>query len=84
MADDDRLLLAYVWEAARFKLLTPMIIRSCDRPATLASGTDRDTNIPAGTQVYATLLSAMFDLEAMPYSDEFRPDRPESGYLLFG
>jgi cytochrome P450 len=51
---------------------------------TIAAGTDRETEVKAGTTVFAGTLSAMHDERAIPDPDEFKVDRPYSDYMLFG
>ncbi|ATB35601.1 hypothetical protein CYFUS_001015 [Cystobacter fuscus] len=59
-------------------------MRTCHEDYVLARGTDREMQIPKGTLVIASTLSAMFDPEVMQEPDEYRVDRPAQGYMHFG
>ena len=58
-------------EALRFNPVFPVLPRHCVRPATLAAGTPRATQIPAGAHVIAAVTGAMFDPEAVDHPDHF-------------
>lgn len=77
-------LAGFVFEALRFNPHNPIIVRHCAADFRLARGTERETLIPAGTTVYASTLSAMFDSSVLTSPHEFRTDRPWEHYLHFG
>lgn len=83
-ASDDALLQRYVREALRFNPPAKLVLRSCLRDFTLAAGTPRETRVPAGKLVFPATSSAMMDERALDQPEEFRLDRPEHHYLLFG
>lgn len=58
-------------EALRFNPVFPVIPRYCVRGTTLARGTERETEIPAGANVIVSPLGAMFDPEAVPDPERF-------------
>jgi cytochrome P450 len=76
-ADDHDLLDRYIWEALRLNPIFPFVVRYCEEDYTLASGTDRETRVPAGTAVYAAIGSALFDEDELDDPESFRLDRPE-------
>ena len=76
-AGDDALLSSYVWEALRLNPIFPVMARYCETDYTLASGTGRETRIPAGATVLAAVASAMHDAGEVEQPDAFRLDRPE-------
>jgi len=75
--DDDASVAHHVWEALRLNPIFAFVVRTCEQDYTLASGTERETRIPAGTTVYASLASAGLDGAEVPVPEEFRLDRPE-------
>lgn len=75
--DDDGLVAQHVWEALRLNPIFAFVARTCEQDYTLASGTPRETRIPAGTPVYASLASAGLDGAEVEDPQEFRLDRPE-------
>lgn len=75
--DDDARLSDLAWEALRLNPIFAFVVRRCEEDYTLASGTERETRIPAGTLVYASLASAGLDGAEVPDPEEFRLDRPE-------
>jgi cytochrome P450 len=83
-ADDRELLAAYCWEAARFRPQNVALLRHVAVDTTIAAGTDRETQVAAGSTVIASTLSAMHDPAAVDEPEEFRLDRPASHPLLFG
>jgi cytochrome P450 len=83
-AGDDALLQRYVREALRFNPPAKLVLRSCLRDFVLAAGTMRETHVPAGKLVFPATSSAMMDEGVLDRPDEFRLDRPEHHYLLFG
>jgi cytochrome P450 len=58
-------------EALRFNPVFPVIPRYCVRNTTLAGGTPRETEIPAGANVIVSPLGAMFDPQAVPDPERF-------------
>jgi cytochrome P450 len=68
----------------RFRPQDTVLYRYCERPYTLAAGTERATEIQEGTMVLLAMHSAMMDEEAVQAPDEFRLDRPAAEYLHFG
>jgi cytochrome P450 len=62
-------------EALRFNPVFPVLPRYCVRPTTLAAGTPRATEIPAGSNVIASPLGAMFDPEALEDPEAFSDER---------
>ena len=71
----------YVFEALRFNPHNPLIVRRCLRDARLGSGS-YETNVRAGSTVYALTLSAMFDKDVFAEPETFRIDRPrDAGHL---
>ena len=61
--DDYWTIEALLMEALRFNTVFPMIPRHCPRSTTLAAGTSRETEIPAGATVAVGITGAMFDPE---------------------
>lgn len=66
----------YVWEALRFRPISPYMFRVAEADATLGRGTDWETRIPKGAHVLPLVGSAMFDDKAYPDADRFDPSRP--------
>lgn len=83
-AGDRDLVAAYCWEASRFRPQNFALLRYVPQATTIAAGTERETQVAAGTTVIAATLSAMHDETAIDAPEEFRLDRPASDYLLFG
>jgi cytochrome P450 len=83
-AGDEKTLDPIVWEALRFNPITGLVARYCERDAVLAPGTPHAAAVRAGTVVAACTGSAMFDPDAFPDPDTFRPGRPFDSYLHFG
>ena len=81
---DDGLLRGYVWEAMRFDPLAPGLPRTVVKPWTMASGTSRAREIPAGATVLAAFASAMMDRRRVPRPRRFDPRRPACEYIHFG
>ncbi len=83
--DGDReLVAAYCFEASRFNPQNFALLRYVPKDTVIAAGTDRETQVKAGSTVFAATLSAMHDERAIEAPDEFRTDRPWSSYMLFG
>lgn len=83
-ADDDAALARIVFEAARFRPLTPGLFRLCREDHRLAAGHWRGRTIRAGTIVMAATRSAMMDGRRVPAPREFRTDRLDPLGLHFG
>jgi cytochrome P450 len=83
-AGDRELVGAYVFEASRFRPQNFALLRYVPQDTTIAAGTDRETEVKAGSTVFAATLSAMHDETAIDEPREFRVDRPWSDYMLFG
>ena len=73
-----------VWESLRFVPISPYMFRQTSERYTLAKNTDRETTIPAHTNVLAITQSAMFDDYAYDKPDEFNPDRNAYHHFNFG
>jgi cytochrome P450 len=83
--DGDRELVGqYVWEALRFSPQNFALLRLVGHDTKIAAGTDRETEVKAGSTIYCATLSAMHDERVIDAPDEFRVDRPWSDYMLFG
>ncbi len=81
---DRDLVSRYIFEASRFNPQNFALLRLVAEDTTIAAGTDRETDVKAGSTVFAATLSAMHDERAIEDPDEFRTDRPWSDYMLFG
>lgn len=85
LSDEDEKLTHYIYEALRFKPQSVALIRLCEKPYTIAKGTDRATLISPGTLIFAAASSAMFDDSFIEAPEEFRINRElETDYLHFG
>lgn len=74
----------HVMESLRLHPATPMLLRYAEEDYTIAKGTAREALIPKGTSVLLGIYSAMRDDNVVSNPDEFRLDRPEDHYFLFG
>ena len=83
-AGDRELVAAYCFEASRFNPQNFALLRYVPKDTVIAAGTDRETQVKAGSTVFAATLSAMHDERAIDDPGTFRTDRPWSDYLLFG
>ncbi|MFN8984335.1 MAG: cytochrome P450 [Alphaproteobacteria bacterium] len=83
-ADQDQRLAELVFEAFRFAPMNPVIYRRATRDLEIARGTNRRLQIPVGTMVLASNLSAMFDPMAVAAPEDFAPGRPWHVYMLWG
>ena len=83
-AGDRDLVGAYCFEASRVNPQNFALLRYVPEDTVIAAGTDRETQVKAGSTVFAATLSAMHDERAIADPDEFRTDRPWSDYMLFG
>lgn len=84
VSNNDSELLAILIEALRFNPHNPIIVRSVAGGTSIGSTDGRAHKLPAGTTVYASTLSAMFDDARWEEPGEFRPGRPADQYLHFG
>lgn len=66
----------FVWEALRFRPISPYMFRVAEKDHVLARGTDRERLIPKGAHVLPLVGSAMFDAGAFPQPNLFDPTRP--------
>ena len=73
-----------VWEALRFVPISPYMFRQASAAYAIAKGTDRETNIPAHTNVLLISQSAMFDPYAYDKPETFNPDRNWYHHFNFG
>lgn len=73
-----------VWEALRFVPISPYMFRQTSIDYVIAKGTERETSIPARTNVLLLSQSAMFDPYAFHNPDEFNPDRNWYHHFNFG
>lgn len=74
----------YVWEAMRFQPISQYMFRLAERDYVLARGTDRETTIPAGTNVLPLVGSAMFDPASTPNPETFSPTRRQDNTFHLG
>lgn len=74
----------HVFEALRFRPQNWGLLRVCAADRTVASRTERETTIRAGTTVVAATQSAMHDETAVASPEQFRIDRPANDYMHFG
>ena len=71
-ARQERMLVGRILvEALRFNPVFPVLPRYCVRSTTLARGTPRETEIPAGSNVVVSPLGAMFDPEVVTDPERF-------------
>jgi cytochrome P450 len=78
------LLATHVWEALRFHLINPFVVRFCEQDFIVADGTPRKAIIRAGTVVLASTASGMMDDDELDAPEEFRINRPYYHYMHFG
>lgn len=83
-AGDNETFDRYTWEALRFNPINPFVIRLCVEDYIIARGTDRETEVPAGSVTFISARSAMMDGKQMTDPDDFRTDRPPYRYMHFG
>lgn len=83
-ADDDMRLWALVREALRFDPLGPGLPRVATVDLSIACGTPRETQVPAGATVFAAFASAMRDPRRLPDPEAFATDRLDHEYIHFG
>lgn len=82
--NNDALLMNYALEAFRFRPLASGILRIAAEDYVVARGTMRSTRIPKGTKVVPATESAMCDRRKVRKPEEFRTDRKDYEYMLFG
>ena len=73
-----------VWESLRFVPISPYMFRQTSQRYTLAKNTDRETTIPARTNVLAITQSAMFDDYAYDNPEQFISERNAYHHFNFG
>ncbi|MEA2903273.1 MAG: hypothetical protein QOI12_660 [Alphaproteobacteria bacterium] len=73
-----------VWEALRFVPISPYMFRQASTDYVIAKGTDRNTAIPARTNVLLISQSAMFDSYAYDKPEIFNPNRNWYHHFNFG
>jgi cytochrome P450 len=83
-ADDDDALRAFMLEAMRFAPQGPGLFRRALRGCRIAEGSHHETELPAGTTVFAATESAMHDDDVVDHPSEFRTNRPAHHHLHFG
>jgi cytochrome P450 len=79
-----RALRQMVYEALRFRPVLPLLARYCPRQTIIAKGTERARLVPAGAQVIAGPLAAMFDPQVFELPWRYSPTRSLEDYLHFG
>ena len=84
LTDDDALVNQYVLESLRLNPFGPGLLRHCAQDYVLGAGAWRSTKIAAGSTVFVTLQSAMWDGRKIPSPSEFRVNRPAYSYMHFG
>ncbi len=78
-------MLQVVYEALRFNPMLPTLSpRYALRDTRIAIGTDRETDIKAGTNIFPLVFAAMFDPRIFPRPEKFEIGRPIENYLHFG
>ncbi len=80
----DRQIWKYLREAARFKPFPGFLIRYCEHDTVVGAATSRGRTIKQGSMVISCMRSAAFDRRAVSRPYQFRADRPDDDYLLFG
>ena len=75
---------ALVWEALRFVPIAPYLFRRTSQDYTIAKGAERETTIPAHTNVLVVTQSAMFDSYAFDNPEAFDPNRNWYHHFNFG
>ncbi|MGB2271778.1 MAG: cytochrome P450 [Pseudomonadales bacterium] len=73
-----------IWESLRFVPISPYLFRQTSQRYTLAKNTDRETTIPAKTNVLAITQSAMFDDYAYDNPEQFIAERNAYHHFNFG
>lgn len=75
---------AMVWEALRFVPISPYMFRQASADYTIATGTQHETEVKAGTNVLLISQSAMFDEYAYDKPETFSPNRNWYHHFNFG
>jgi cytochrome P450 len=73
-----------VWEALRFVPISPYMFRQASADYVIATGTNHNTAIRAGTNVLLMTQSAMFDPYAYENADKYDPNRNWYHHFNFG
>ncbi len=81
---DDAALDRAILETMRFKPIFIGPFRHVATDAVIAQGTSRETKLKAGMTVMPSILSAMFDEEAVADPKRFNPNRPAKDYMAYG
>jgi cytochrome P450 len=82
--NNDELLSRIVWEALRFDPINPWVARLAEKDFVLAKGTERETEVKAGTIVFAASESAMQDEEVFTEPMRFSLKRDPNSYMHIG
>lgn len=83
-ADDDAELDRAILEAMRFKPIFIGPFRYAAKDAVIARGTSRERFVPEGATVMPSILSAMFDAEAVVDPERYVTDRSCRDYMVYG
>ena len=83
-AGDAMLVGSYVNEAMRFSPIGPGVLRVTTRDFVVGRGRGYATTIVKGTTVMVATQSALFDDALFSDPDDFRIDRDEYNFLLYG
>ena len=83
-AGDDAALDRAILEAMRFKPIFVGPFRHAAADAVIARGTPRERFVPKGATVMPSILSAMFDAEAVVDPERYDPGRSCRDYLVYG
>ncbi|MFN3549219.1 MAG: cytochrome P450 [Mesorhizobium sp.] len=83
-AGDDAALDRAILEAMRFKPIFVGPFRYAAADAVIARGTPRERFVPKGATVMPSILSAMFDAEAVVDPERYDPDRSCRDYMVYG
>lgn len=83
-AGDDAALDRAILEAMRFKPIFVGPFRYAAADAVIARGTPRERYVPKGATVMPSILSAMFDAEAVIDPERYDTDRSCRDYMVYG
>lgn len=81
--NNDEAIALYTWEALRFRPPLTGVLRTCTQDYILGRGTPHQTQIKAGTLVFAASSAAMHDQAQIEHPSEFRIGRSLDSYLFF-
>lgn len=81
--NSDEAIALYTWEALRFRPPLAGVLRTCTQDHLLGRGTPYQTQIKAGTLVFAASSAAMHDQAQIEYPSEFQSGRSPDSYLFF-